>query len=789
MSNQAGPDSRNGFTSIPNELKQLDRWGLWRYVQVAGRPKPLKVPYTTHGVKADPTNPEDWGSFEAAVDALHSQPDKFSGIGFMLTSTDPIAGIDLDDCVMPDGRFTDHARSVLQQVDSYTEFSPSKKGLRIIAKTEWKPDPSLKQGAKKNGTELYFDRRYLTITGRSLPDRPPDIRLHTDVLKQMYLDLSGSAGHLTKALIAADDLQPANLPDDFLEKIRQRNPGIAGRIESEASALDSGADIIEPLYVQDYRGPTCDRSRNDMFIALWLTTHGYTAADVLAVLTHPIWFSGSKSRETGERYARTTVAQAVTAMRERVRSLPDAQMNNTELGNAERLIRAFGNNLRHCKPLGGWMVWSGTCWVPDRTRVVDQHLGDIVRSLHARSLVAKTPEKSAELKKWAMRSEDHTVWSGSLALAQGLEGVTKDVETFDRQIWHFPAANGVVNLQNGELEPHAREFYFTSTSPVIFDPAAKAPMWLEALELWLPDAELRTFVQRAAGYTLTGSTSEQVIFFLYGAGHNGKTTFIQIMQHILGRFCRRISTESITQSKGGNVGTLREQAAARLAGARMGVASEVERNSRLAEGWIKDFTGGGPISTKVLYADMSENRPTAKIWFDANHRPRVLAFVDDERADLDAFWRRFREIPFTVQVPADRRIKDFDRYLISKEGSGILNWMIEGCIQWQLNGLPVPEAIKHANAEYRAEVDLIRPFLDSWLVQDPTGAVGLKDMYAAYKRHCSEDGESPCSKKELRQRLMERGLKAAWRQGKEVWVGFRLSRSPFEYTFEDLSGE
>jgi putative DNA primase/helicase len=773
------PDMRDEYEQVPNDLRSNARWCLWNYETSASRPKKLKVPYTVGGSRADTTQPSQFSPFDQVIKL---RP-KYSGIGVLLTPDDKFAGVDIDGCVTPGGNLFDYAEEIVADIDSYTEYSPSGTGIRILAATNWKPDPAGRTGAKSNGSEIYYSKRYLTITGKHLPGTPLEIKDRTKELKDLYDKLSGAKNQEDEEKTSLAKLGPAKiLPDDFLANIRRRSSSMAGRIESEDGALAAGAETVEALYSGSRI--RVDRSRNDMHIASWMSNHGYSKEDCVAVLTHPKWFSGSKSREVGNlSYARNTTINAYNATKNRVKRLPDAHRHYTELGNAERLIESYGNNIRHCKDLGGWMYWSGTCWVADDTRLVDRYLRETVRSLHVEAAAIADPDRSEVARKWAYRSEDHTAWAGTMTLAQTMEGITMPIASFDRHVWSFPAANGVVDLQTGELREHAREYYFTSTSPVAYDPDAKCPNWLAALELWLPDPELRVFVQRAAGYTISGSTSEQVLFFLYGAGHNGKTTFIQVLQHILGRFCKRITTEAITQQKGGSVGTLREQASARLAGARMGVVSEVERNMRLAEGWIKDITGGGAVATKVLYENPGEVIPTAKIWIDANHRPRVNSYVDESHAELDAFWRRFREIPFTAQVSAERRVKDYHNVLLTEEGSGILNWMVQGCMDWQLIGLPVPTAIKEANKDYREEVDFIRPFIHEWLTPDTQGAAPVKEVFMAYRRHCAEGGETPCSKKELKQRLQERGLVIGVAGDDEGWIGYRLAKNPYEYSF------
>lgn len=764
----------NGYEQVPQELRSCDTWGLWRYVNIPGKHKPAKIPFTVRGSRADTTDPSKWVSFTRALE-VYNNGGGYDGLGFLLTRENVYVGIDIDNCVQ-DGVVADWAREIINRYGSYTEFSPSGRGVKIFLASKWRPGPGAKQGLKRSNIELYFSERYFTVTGKHVPDTPQLINDCSDLIQSLYFELIGSN---ELAVAGKLDINREELPDGFLSEIRKRDARLADRIESEQGAMQSGAEVVDQLYGR--ADLHVDRNRNDMYIANWLLGHGYSPGIALSVLTHPKWFSGSKSREQGKGYAERTITNAARAISERRRKLPDAQKLRTEQGNAEMLIENYGANLRYCDGKHGWLIWNGHYWSADETYLVHQYL-------HAslRTMVAKRPDDDATLK-WAVASQKYRIQHDSLQIAKTLEGVSMPMEVFDSLAYtrmKLPVENGVIDLETGELSPHDRMYYFTRICPVRYDPSATCPRWLEALEQWLPDVELRTFIRRAAGYTLTGDTSEQVIFFLYGAGHNGKSTFIQVMQGILGQFCKRIPTEAVATQKHGSVGTLREQAAARLQGARMGVTSEVDRNATLAEGFLKDFTGGGSISTKVLYKDIGETQPTAKLFFDANHRPRVFAFTDDAHADLDAFWRRFREIPWMTQVPPEKRVKDYHRILLAEEASGILNWALEGCIDWQQHGLPAPEAVKQANREYRNEMDLLKPFIDEWLEEVTDGSkatITKRELHSAYRRYCQEEGEHPVTSKELIRRLQERGLKFGKRDGYELLIGFKLKKDPSEY--------
>lgn len=762
---------------VPAQLKAIPLWNAWKYVPDPNRPKPRKIPHQSNNKWADTMQPHQWGPYDAAIARLSTGV--FAGVGILLVA--PIVGLDKDNCVK-DNVISAEAWELILEADSYTEISPSGTGIRIFVSSSWAPSLDAPQGFNRGGIELYFGKRFLTVTGRHVEGTPTIVQDRTAFVRTKYEQLAGP-----QELVAMEgaDIEPSPVPENFLDRLRKRNPRIADRIFSETTAMAAGADIVESMY--EHHAARVDRSRNDLYIASWLLSHGGQPGQILTVLSHPTWFSGSKTQERGnDGYARRTIARAMDILADRKRELPDALKHLTELGNAETLIEEYGNNLRYCESKGGWLTWTGTCWLPDRTDVVPQNLQTIVRGLHTAASNASDVDTADRIRKWAYKSETHRVQTASIALARTLEGVKVSPELFDSQVWQFPAQNGVIDLQTGDLLPHNRDQYFTHLSTVSYHAGAKAPRWRKALEKWLPDPEVRTFIQRAMGYTLTGTTGEQVFFFLHGAGSNGKSTFILTMQGLLGAFCRRIATEAVTLQKTGSPGTLRDQAAARLIGARMGVVSEVERNARFAEGWLKDLTGGGVVATKILYENPSETLPTAKLWIDANHEPRAMpGAVDSEYADTDSFWRRLREIPFNVPVPVRERVLDFHRILLREEGPGILAWAVEGCLDWQKNGLPVPNEITEATDAYRRKEDTLRPFIEEWLVPDEKVKVTHKDTYEAYKLWASNNGESRVARRILREWLIERGFRTVHdAQRGDCWKGYRLSRIP---DFRDMT--
>jgi len=296
-----------------------------------------------------------------------------------------------------------------------------------------------------------------------------------------------------------------------------------------------------------------------------------------------------------------------------------------------------------------------------------------------------------------------------------------------------------------EFREHRQDDLITKMAPVEYIPSAKCPLWLSFLDrIFAGNKDLINFVQRAVGYSITGITTEQCLFFLYGTGANGKSTFLKVIQEILGDYAQQADFTTFTTKTGESV----RNDLARMKGARFIAAIETGDDKRFEEVLIKQITGGDRITSRFLYQEYFEYTPTYKIWIAGNHRPVI-------RGTDDAIWRRIRLIPFTVKIPE----REQDQNLVEKlleEKSGILNWMIQGCRQWQIQGLKPPAEVKQAVENYRSEMDPIAGFIESACVVSPNIKVRSSQLFEAYSKWCTNNKEESISQKEFRVRMQEK---------------------------------
>lgn len=453
---------------------------------------------------------------------------------------------------------------------------------------------------------------------------------------------------------------------------------------------------------------------------------------------------------------------------------------NTDFGNAERFFHHQGQSVKFNTIFGKWFIWDGKRWLEDKTQRITQLGMQQVRNIYKEAFNEEDEEKRKALADHARRSESKSRLEAMLSLAQSFVPVLPD--SMDQNEWLLNCDNGVINLKTGELQPHERELMMTKISNVSYDFQADCPIWKGFLNDIFQDEEGNVkqdtidFLQKAVGYSLTGSTKEQVIFFLYGVGRNGKSTFMNVIKEILGDYGKQTNAETFTVKKSDRV----NNDIAALKGARLVAATESEENARLAESLVKQLTGGEPIQARFLHQEFFEYVPQFKLFFTTNHKPVIKG------GDL-GIWRRIRLIPFSVTIPDEKLDKDLPEKL-RDEMPGILRWMVEGCLKWQKEGLSVPDEVKEATDSYRDEMDTIGNFLKDYCIENEAAKILSSMIYRKYTEWCNENGEYEITKTKFNRKLEERGFKKC-RDSKGIYfqgIGLKELSLAYDSSFNNV---
>lgn len=441
----------------------------------------------------------------------------------------------------------------------------------------------------------------------------------------------------------------------------------------------------------------------------------------------------------------------------------------SDLGNARRLVHRHGQDLRYVQEDARWLAWDGV-----RFRLDGAHAEQLARTLPdlIRAEADTLPEQDAQAAyQWAAKSESRSRLVSALALAQAEPAVVIRRDALDRDPDLLAAPNGLVDLRTGTLRASDRTALCTRLAGIAYDPAATAPAWDDFLDrTFASDADLIGYVQRVAGYSLTGRTTEQVALFLYGTGANGKSTWLRALQAVAGEYAIQadFATFSTSQVNPNHFGL------ARLAGARLVTCSEARPGEPVDEVVLKQVTGGDRVAARAPYGDFFEFDPRFKLLVACNHEPTV-------RSQDEGTWRRLRVIPFLRTIPADERRGTFFEEVILPELPGILAWAVRGAVSWYQVGLGTAGLVSERTAEYREDQDVLGLFIADCCILGPQFAVQTSDLYVAYSAWAESQGDRPWSHRHFSLRLRERdGIRPERETSairRRIWRGIGL-RAP-----------
>jgi putative DNA primase/helicase len=417
-----------------------------------------------------------------------------------------------------------------------------------------------------------------------------------------------------------------------------------------------------------------------------------------------------------------------------------------DIGNAERIFDRFGHEIRFA-PEMGFVVFDGIRWICNADLAARERAQITLRDLWREAKFVDSGDETQQ-KLFTQHRRRSTRTNGiSNALTELKPHVLTSVDAFDPDPMLLNVQNGTVDLQTGILRPHDRRDLITKVCPVHFDPEAQCPLWEETLALvFAGNRDLIQFVQRAVGYSITGHAFEHVLFFAWGTGRNGKSTILETIRAMLGDYAEAAQFKSFLARDSDTV----RNDIADLRGARFIPAIEAGAEGRLDEALVKSLTGGDTIKARHLFKEHFSFQMTGKIWLAANHKPTI-------RGSDPGIWSRVLLVPFDVFIPPERRVKDMPAKL-QAELPGILRWAVEGCLDWQRNGLNPPEAVVAATEDYRDEMDLLSGFLDECCVIHSELRVPFARLYRAYKSWCGESGDRPMKPRTFAMRLQEKGF-------------------------------
>lgn len=452
----------------------------------------------------------------------------------------------------------------------------------------------------------------------------------------------------------------------------------------------------------------------------------------------------------------------------------DLQANDTsDISNAVRFATQHRDDVRFVEGIGT-MVWDTCRWRVDNTNVALRMAMDTAVRLEdelTETAEQETdPKKAASLVQSAKSVKQVSRLKAMLTAASAIEGMSHTPEQLDADPMLLNTPTAVIDLRTGQPveldEAGRRDLLMTKQTAVGYDPAAECPTWLRFIDdVTCGDKGLARFQQKLAGYSFTGKVTEQVLAVHFGLGGNGKSVFFEALLELLGDYGKVIDTDTLMATNGDKHPTgLMDLRGTRLAG-----ASESGETQRLDEKTVKSIAGDAIIKARYMRQDFVEFPATHQVHLMTNHKPVV-------RGTDNGIWRRLRLIPWLATFSGDKRDPEMASKLRA-ELPGILNWVLQGALMWQQEGLGTCDAVEAATAEYRSANDMLGAFLDECVIDHAEAYVMSQDLYDTYRKWATDNGERYIlAKRSLGNQLADRG----WTQGKKqggrmAWLGHGLA--------------
>ena len=445
----------------------------------------------------------------------------------------------------------------------------------------------------------------------------------------------------------------------------------------------------------------------------------------------------------------------------------------TEFGLADRMVDHFGTELRWNPDRRTWMLYKDGVWFTGAPEAGEWFAQEMIRRLLVTEALSfdedpdmardgtELPSPRALFEEWVGKQQTRKSVSAAARLATGIPMMRISEASFDQDPYLLCARNGVVNLETGDLIPHAPDLRMTLQCAASYRPEP-APLWEDFLRRVQPDPEMRGYLQRVMGYCATALTTEQVFFLWHGQGANGKSVAQNVLAHVLGTYAQTMPVSTLMAS---TVEDRIPNDVARIKGRRFLVASETKQGKALDEQRLKQMTGGDTIAARYMRAEWFEFRPVGKIQLTTNHLPRM--------SDDAATWRRIHLISWPVIIPEAERDGFLQQRLIDQEAAGILWWIVQGALAWREEGLNPPEQVHAAKEEYKAEEDVVGQFVEECLdvVEEKNGVLGRgsAEIWNAYDAWRRREGHPYLGQKALTGRLKKHGHDNNRSNG---WSGF-----------------
>ncbi len=775
------------YQNIPQELRNLKQWGLFELKWVEARKKNTKIPINPYDGSAGKSNdPNTWSDFDTAMRALNDV-ERADGLAFYFANG--YVGLDIDhiDSNLEDWRAGDNDPNNLVNKfqdltdNTYMEVSQSGTGIHAIFKGKI---PGKRR--RKGNYEMYQTGRFFALTGNNIIPDPTIKSMSDDEMKTLYEFLFGK-DNIVQLHSESDNITPVDLSVTEIIKRAENSAKTGTRFTmfmkggwEQFYASHSEADMAfandlafwtgRDFHKMDtiFRNSSLMREKFDEKHGA--VTYGTSLLNKAINETQNIYNPESDSQDSESSYT-------FSFNEDKTKKIVPRSWDDQ--GRGLRMRDQFATVLKFNAVDKKWFFFNGSYWQEDignqRVELAAERVANSIKKEKPElSFSTKTDEDKA-MNEWYRFQKDSRSHMAKMHMIDEFKKyvIVKHGE-FDKEDMLLNTESGYVDLSSGELHDHDIDKKFSHQTVAEYSDNVDAPLWEKFLnQIFNNDEELIHYVQKAIGYSFTGSVDEQCLFILNGRGRNGKSVFSNVVSDVAGNYAKQMNVQTIVAKK--NQSGSANSDIARLEGARIVTSSELNEGDRFDESLVKQLTGGDKILARFLYGSEFEYKPKFKIWMATNHLPII-------RGTDDGIWRRIKIIPFNIQIPKEKVDKKLE-YKLKAEYTGILNWIVQGAIMWQQEGLEDPEAVTKVIEAYRAEMDPLDAFLEECCTTGQNYSIKAREMYDAYHEWAKESEEYKMSLNKFGREMSKKLLRVKKRDG-WYYVGLKLKEPDSDYTFD-----
>lgn len=738
--------------NIPQELKNNALFCTWKLTPQGGRM--AKLPYNPlTGGLARADNPNTFNNYATTIKhmggyyGVNADNQVTGGLGLGIFND--YSAIDIDDCIDEQGNLNDMALDIIEFMDSYTEKSPSGRGIRIIFKTNVRIDRNIHYIHNANNKlEIYISgntKRYVTLTGNVYKNVKIN-ELDITTILEKYMRKNTGAPRVTVEFNDAVVIDS----DKRITRALEYNPAFKEAWTRTATGPD-GTENEDDLSLLNHLARVLE-GNHDLVNEAFMRSPYYATKDEAHI----------KKWEVRNDYRIDSIQKALLSYAMSRKNF-DEHFNLNDTGNAKIFVKNYEGLIHYNVDNKIWMFWNGEYWQPDTFGTTKTYVEIVTEQM--RNEVLDEPNDSVRKKMISNinRISNTHGKEATLKESQHLPNIPITNEMFNVERDVINTKSGIVNLKTGEVVPHDRVRKLSKFINV--EVSNKTPTtWLKFLnETYADNPDLVGYVQRLAGYWLTGYTSEQSLYIFLGDGSNGKSLLLETILKVMGDYGTTSSSDLLVDKV---FSSNTDQKLAALVGVRFAMVEETESNDRLKESTIKNMTSDyGEITARFLYGNEFTFTPVFKLVMATNHKPII-------RGTDHGIWRRIKIIPHNIIV-AD---KDQDKMLgvkLEKELPEILNWIIQGAVEYFKNGLQEPEVIKEQVKEYRSEMDIVERWLIDNCDRDDNYSETSAELFKDITKYIEDNKEHKLSN-QMFGRNMSKKFEAARLNGQRSYIGLKL---------------